>query len=422
MNREEQAHLILAFAKVLFINGQTTTQILATTELLGKTLQINAKLMPPRWGELQLVVEDSNSAPTIFVTEAIPDSINMHRVLPAMQAADAIANGKLSSVDASNRISIIAKKPPVPTWLFSLGAGLGAVALSIIYGIQHLPAIGLIFLSAAIGGGLRRTLAKYSLNIFIQPFSAALLAGLIAALAIRYNLSSALHLIVFCPCMILVPGPHILNSALDIIHGRIHLGATRITYALFILLAISSGLLLGLACFGVYLPLYFPSSPIVPVWQDCLAAGVAVSAYSIFYSTPFSLLAWPLGVGMLAHMIRWESMTNFGASNITGSFCACLVTGVILTFVAYRKKLPFVAISFAAVVSIIPGIYIFKMTSGLLQLASGSNTTLALISTTMSDSLTAVLITLAMSIGLLVPKIAFDFVMEKSLQRIHSKI
>ena len=137
MNREEQAHLILAFAKVLFINGQTTTQILATTELLGKTLQINAKLMPPRWGELQLVVEDSNSAPTIFVTEAIPDSINMHRVLPAMQAADAIANGKLSSVDASNRISIIAKKPPVPTWLFSLGAGLGAVALSIIYGIQQ---------------------------------------------------------------------------------------------------------------------------------------------------------------------------------------------------------------------------------------------------------------------------------------------
>src|SRR6202035_451517 len=104
------------------------------------------------------------------------------------------------------------------------------------------------------GAFLRRALGQLSSNLFVQPFCAALLAGIFGALAVRYELSSSLRLVAVCPCMVLVPGPHFLNGALDLIDGRIHLGAARLIYALLVIAAISTGLLIGLALLGVTLP------------------------------------------------------------------------------------------------------------------------------------------------------------------------
>jgi Putative threonine/serine exporter len=74
---------------------------------------------------------------------------------------------------------------------------------------------------------LRRGLARLSENVFLQPFCAALLAGVVGALAVRYQLGSSLGLVALCPCLILVPGPHVLNGGLDLIRSRIDLGASR---------------------------------------------------------------------------------------------------------------------------------------------------------------------------------------------------
>jgi len=50
------------------------------------------------------------------------------------------------------------------------------------------------------------------------------------------------------------------------------------------------------------------------------------------------------------------------------------------------------------------------------QLADGSHMTLALISATISDGMTAVVIILAMSLGLIVPKLAIDRLSEGLMQ------
>jgi hypothetical protein len=70
--------------------------------------------------------------------------------------------------------------------------------------------------------------------------------------------------------------------------------------------------------------------------------------------------------------------------------------------------MPFAAIGFAAVVSMIPGVFLFRMTSGLVMLTSGSSTTLELLAATISDGMIAVTIILAMSFGLIVPKVVID--------------
>jgi uncharacterized membrane protein YjjB (DUF3815 family) len=84
------------------------------------------------------------------------------------------------------------------------------------------------------------------------------------------------------------------------------------------------------------------------------------------------------------------------------------LVGVVLTPIARRREMPVAAVGFAAVVSMMPGVFLFRMASGLVTLAHGTATSAQLAAATLGDGVTALLIIFAMSLGVIFPKMALD--------------
>jgi uncharacterized membrane protein YjjP (DUF1212 family) len=399
--------LLSACARLLFENGETTRWMVRAIERLGAALGFRATIYP-RWDELSIRIDDAAGA-RYDIIAASPLGVDMSKVAATITVIDELCEGRIDAAQARASIASISRGKPVTLPRFALMAGAGAAALGVIFGVAGPLALVIIASSAAAGGCLRRFLSWISSNPFIQPFGAALLAGIIGALAVWFNVSSPQRLIAVCPCMVLVPGPHLLNGTIDLTRGRIALGASRVAYASGITLAICAGLILGLTLGGVDLPVSVPVQR-VPLGYDVIAAGVAVAAYGTFFALPWRMLPIPILIGMAAHASRWALITLAGASAEAGALVACLLVGTVVTPITDRLRLPFAAFAFASVVSMIPGVYLFRMADGLIQLMSqGRAAPYDLLLGTVIDGITAFLIILVMTFGLIVPKMCIEY-------------
>jgi uncharacterized membrane protein YjjP (DUF1212 family) len=380
--------------------------MMEATARLGGAFGFPARLLP-RWGELTATIDDGEGSRAETVA-ANPLGVDMSKVAATMDLIDRFCDGRIDAGTAQAALETIRHRPPIALVRFASLAAAGAAALGVIFGAGHLLSLVLIALSAGTGAVARRWLAGISTNPFVQPFCAALLAGAVGAVVVHFQLSTVQRLVAVCPCMVLVPGPHLLNGAIDLARARIALGAARILYAGLIIVTICTGLLAGLALGGVTLPVSGPSVP-VPLLYDVIAAGVAVAAYGTFFAMPWRTLPIPILVGMLAHAARWATISLGGGSVEAGALVACLFVGIVITPIADRLRMPFAAFAFASVVSLIPGVFLFRMGGGLLTLAAlGGKAPPDLLLATIADGSTAVLIMLAMTLGLILPKMIIE--------------
>src|SRR5450631_886849 len=394
-------------ATLLFAHGQTTERTVTAAERLGRALGVTVKVLP-YWGE---IIVELDGAPLSQIVPAKPIGVDMGRALAVTTVIDQICHGTLSAEAAQSALESAGRLPPASTPRFTLFAAIGAASLGVIFGALDATSLLLIVASAAIGALVRRWLAGFSHNPLSQPLCAAFIAGIVAAAASRFQLSHAATLVGFCPCMVLVPGPHILNGAIDLARTRIALGIARLAYAGVIVLLICAGGLFGFTAGGADLVMAGPSPP-VPLVIDVIAAGCAVASFGTFFSMPWRLLALPIAAGMLAHAARWALISVAGTNAATGALVACMLVSVLVTPIVDRLHLPFAALAFSAVVSMMPGFFLFNAATGLVELVSiGPSAPAALLTSIAANAATAFLIIMAMTFGLILPRMLFERVL-----------
>jgi uncharacterized membrane protein YjjP (DUF1212 family) len=388
--------LVARAAALLHANGESTAVTLSAVDRLNRGLATDFQLLPD-WTSISVLDQGRNPLTII----APPAGVGMRTVAIAMRVIDKIGEGQTTRTDLAAELDRAAKAGPSPLWLFVLACATGAAALSIIFGATDATAVLLIAFSGASGGLLRRLLGTAHIGPIGQVFTAAFLAGIIGGIAVDADLSTSLRLIAVCPAMILVPGPHILNGLLDLFSLRISLGFARLGYAAVLVLSIGAGLALALTIFGTDLPVE-PAGRTIPVWLDVIAAAVAVASYTIYFAIPYRLISWPIVVGAIAHGLRTWLMNDLGWNVAVGATVACLVVGIVLAPVSHRLHIPFAAVSFAAVVALIPGVFLFRAIDTLGSLPFGGTESSLL--GAISDGATAALIVAGMAAGLALPK------------------
>ena len=157
MTLEERSNLVLAFRPNFCTStANPPTRRWPRPSGSAASLGLRASIMP-RWGELQLQAEDGDGQ------SILRGGGRSHRRGHGSRGVRDAGNGGRSSAGrlapdaAMKAISAISEAPPAPTWLFTLAAAAGAVALAVIFGVEHLPAVLIIFVSAAAGAILRRS-------------------------------------------------------------------------------------------------------------------------------------------------------------------------------------------------------------------------------------------------------------------------
>jgi uncharacterized membrane protein YjjP (DUF1212 family) len=401
-------------ASLLLANGQTTHRVVHDTARLADAYGYELKMVP-QWDGVVCWTRPHSEPNALWSAQMVtvrPAGVDMRKVARTLETIDSIcrdAQRGLSThiADANQVFESIAALAPSSHLRFVLMAGLGASALGVIFGVSDGLTLALIFFAAALGAVARRVLAKVSSNLFVQPIVAALIAGVVGGLAQHYFKGDGLQFVEIAPCMILVPGAHILNSSLDLIRGRLGLGIGRLMYCALILLAICMGLLLGLSLTNASLASGM-AAVTTPLWLDILCAGAAVAAFAAFFSLPWSMVIAPVAVGMIAHGSRWWVL-ELGGGVVLGAAVACLIAGTVMTLLSRGLQLPFAALAFASVVSLMPGIFVFKFADGLINVyAAGAQATLPMMAQTAADGTAALLIVLVMTLGLIVPKMIIE--------------
>lgn len=403
--------LVTDAAALLHANGAETSRSIARTRQFGRAFGLDASLRAG-WGVSFVEFRNAAGTPVRWFSGA-PRGVGMNRV----SAVDAIIDGAslraISVKGAQDALGTAARLPDTPTWLFAIACAVGALGLAVILGLRH-PVTGLLIaVSAGVGAVVRRAIGHGGGNLFWQAGAAACLAGVLGACALKLGLSSSMRLAAVCPCMVLVPGPHLLNGALDIAATRISLGFARLGYAMVILLAIGVGVIAGLGLGGANLP----PDPVglgVPLWLDMVVAGIVAVCYAAFYSSPRRVLVWPFVTGMAVHGLHWVALGIWHVSAPVAAGMACLAAGFILLPISRRLHLPFTSMGFSSVVSLMPGVLVFRALSGMFALlgASGDQAVTLLVAT-VDDWTTAFATVFFMALGLVIPATVYGRLVDR---------
>lgn len=406
---DAEVDLIAASTSALLGNGAETDRIIERAEQIAVAAGGHVTLTLG-WTESSVIYVDRHGETATRRFSVAPAAVGMNRVMAVDDAINAFTGGRRTAEATTAAVVEAGKLPPANTLLFAAACAVGATCLAVIFGVDHWQAVVLVALAAGIAAFLRRAVARLGGSNFWQVGLAALLAGLVGAAAVQLDLSSPLRLAAVCPCMVLVPGPHLLNGSLDVAGTRIPLGLARLAFATVTLLAIGAGLLIGLTLGGAQLVLE-PAGRDVPLLVDAAAAGVVAACYGVFYSAPVRVLVWPLAVGAAVHALRWVAITEWHLPSYLAAGIACLAAGIILLPVSRRFQVPFSAVGFASVVSLMPGLLVFRTLAALAMLqGADAGRAASLIQSAVNDANTAWLTVFAMALGFLVPAAGYRLV------------
>jgi uncharacterized membrane protein YjjP (DUF1212 family) len=328
--------------------------------------------------------------------------INVAVSVETLRAFDDLCAGRLDIDGATRRLASVERTAPRHRrWVVAVMLGLAASSLAALLAADR-GAIAASGVSTTLGLIARQELAKRAAMLLTGPFAAGLIGALVGSLAIRLKWTVTPNICLLVPALMLVPGPHLINSIHDVWENQIQAGLCRLCLAAAIVFAAALGVVAGAwPAFGAISEGGAGSDQSAITLPVAIGlAGVAACGFGTFYNSPWRVVAVSIVCGMVGHGVRAVILSS-GASLAIASLVACLAIGIMAGLTSHRMRLPFASVAFAGAVPMMPGVLIYQSIAGALRLsAGGMNADPSLAIATLSPFLRAAFAVAAMTIGL----------------------
>lgn len=257
--------------------------------------------------------------------------------------------------------------PPHPRWLVASGFGLGAAALARLLGADW-PATVVAGTAAGLGLILRQWMALGGFSFLTLPLAAAFLGALIGGLAIRFGWTQSPELVLVVPALMLVPGAHFLNGLLDLFDRQVPMALTRFGLALALLLAAGLGVAIGAELTVANMPrVQLP--PAVPgLVASALFACLAACGFAFSYNCLWPQIGLVAVAGLVGNSVRLAAKAAPLQPEVAAFLGACAV-GWVAGWLSRATRTPVAVIAFAAAVTMMPGLSMYRALSGMFTLA-----------------------------------------------------
>jgi uncharacterized membrane protein YjjP (DUF1212 family) len=397
--RRVQTDLLLQAGRLLLEYNESAGEVQRALAATAKALDEEPCHVAVAYGgvTVSLAGEAPALAPVAELRYNAAVQARVHQVLEQVRWGHLDAPAALDSL-----ARVEAETPRHSRWLAALVLSLAAASLAGILGAD-VGAAATAAVAAGLGLLVRQELGRRHVSMLALPLTAAFIGAVLGGIAIRLGWTQSPELVLIVPALMVVPGPHLINSLLDLIDNYVPMSLSRLGLATGILLASALGIVLG-----IELTIPDPSFPEraagadhLNLVSDMALAGVATCGFAVFYNTPWRHVGLAAVGGMAGHGLRFLAL-DAGCRLEAATFLGGLAVGAISACMARSIKAPVAVISFAGAVTMIPGLNLYRALAGALQLARPTEATdSGLITRTLTNGFQGGLVVCGLAIGLI---------------------
>ena len=264
----------------------------------------------------------------------------------------------------------------------------------------------LAFCGAGIGNFVRCKLTKHHFTLFLGITASVAAACIVYAALLKltevlFGISLDHEAGYICSMLFIIPGFPFITSGIDLAKLDMRSGIERLGYAMIIILvATMSAWIMALILHLQPVDFLKISLPLSDwILFRLLASFCGVFGFSIMFNSPVPLAVTAALIGAIANTLRLELVDLINFPPAAAAFIGALTAGLLASLIKNKAGYPRISVTVPSIVIMVPGLYLYRgfYNLGIMSLAT-SATWFA----------SAILIILALPLGLIFARILTD--------------
>ncbi|MFE6867366.1 threonine/serine exporter family protein [Kitasatospora sp. NPDC057692] len=317
------------------------------------------------------VLEVTSGGGTSTVTvRAFPEVFRLDRLAAVRVLLADLAAGRLALPAAAGRLAAVdTSPPPYPWWAKALGIVLFSLGFAPLmqptwWEVGSTAVLASVSAALALAAGRRPRLGP------VLPLAAAVAVSVIALLVFARTPAHGGPVLIMLPALFFfVPGDYLSAAVAELAAGYLTPGAVRLVHAVFLLLQLYVGILIGLAVTGRDRHALFDltADQDLPRWALFTAWIVFTAGTVLAFAVPARF--GPVLLLLVYLTVAAQSLATWLAGEVAGTFAAAVVLSAAATRLAARPGAP------PRLILLLPGFFTLTVGSlgmrGLTDLAGG---------------------------------------------------